>query len=237
MIGFSYLINGILSIVLLASREASPARAPHQHTNGESIGALTNGHHHQSSAEDVLHEALTVMNGNGGDYHNGHTTEQSDDEYIDTIDDYDTHSFHSDAGSSGKRVAVPAVSNGHNHTSRPKVRQGQETAGRAGSQVMPASPLEVDLRFHNVLTQLNMTVERINMDVQLVMQRMVVMERTLNDHAVKVSDDECDGGAGGIRKWLMVNCLLYSFLCSRGMRWRGEDNRSGGHSGSCLRTG
>lgn len=134
----------------------------------------------------MLHEALTAMNGSGGDYQNGgHTTEQSDDEYIDTIDDYDTHSFHSDAGSSSRRVAV--LSNGHNHTSRPKVRQGQEVGGRSGGQANPASPLEVDLRFHNVLTQLNTTVERINLDVQLVMQRMLVMERTMNEQAAKVS--------------------------------------------------
>lgn len=174
-----------------ASREASPVRAPHvvnhnTHTN------LTNGHHPSSQNNGVLTDALAVMNGNG--YHNGHTTEQSDDEYIDTIDDYEAQSYTSD--STVNTTSMAAV---QNHASRAKVRyqqqqqepshQGTSSSSSRGRMVatqaaIPAS-VEVDLRFHNVLSELNMTVERINLDVKQVMTRMAVMEKALNEAKVR----------------------------------------------------
>lgn len=172
-------------MLLSASREASPVRAPYQ--NGQTTtttSSLTNGHN------GVLNDALVAMNGNHNNmnngYHNGHTTEQSDDEYIDTIDDYDTNSINSDS-----------VQQGHqHHASRTKVRyqsatssdsaQNQpqrQSSGRIVAQANPAPYVEVDLRFHNVLTQLNLTVERINLDVQQVIQRMQATEKAMNDVA------------------------------------------------------
>lgn len=154
---------------------------------------LTNGHNHNGG---VLNEAIAVMNGNGGaggsSYYNGHTTtEQSDDEYIDTIDDYDTHSFTSDS------TGVTTTTNKNNHASRTKVRyqpvqEGQNIkriVGQVSTSGGPPPSLEVDLRFHNVLSQLNITVERINLDVQQVMTRMAVVERSLNE-AAKVRRSE-----------------------------------------------
>ena len=59
-------------ITTLASREASPIRAPQKNGHYSDIVnyTLTNGNHH--SEESLLT--------------NGHTTEHSDDEYIDTVD-------------------------------------------------------------------------------------------------------------------------------------------------------
>lgn len=140
---------------------------------------MTNGHH-----GDALSDALVAINGH---HLNGHTTEQSDDEYTDTIDDDDADTI----GSFHSASTVP-------HTSRTKVRYHPATSSStsgapssgpsriynsqtSSSQVATSAALEVDLRFHNVLSQLNMTVERINMDVQQVMNRMLVAERALSD--------------------------------------------------------
>lgn len=129
-----------------------------------------------------------IHNNNNG-YHNSHTTDQSDDEYIDTIDDYETQSIHSESA-----VGQPQLQPQQQHASRTKVRsslapgdavqqqQGSSSgSGRIVAQAMPEP--YVDLRFHNVLSQLNMAVERINLDVQQVTARMVVVERTMNDVA------------------------------------------------------
>lgn len=144
---------------------------------------MTNGHNGAS----VLSEALTAINGNGdSSYQNGYVpTEQSDDEYIDTIDDYDNYSLHSDSTAA------------HVHASRTKVRYQLENLQPhpqnnrivvAQSTMAGAAPsVEVDLRFHNILSQLSVTVERINMDVQQVMARMMAVERTLNEELAKVN--------------------------------------------------
>lgn len=160
-----------------ASREASPVRVPM--TNGH------NGHHN-----GLLNEAIAQMNGNGsvGGTSYGHNTEQSDDEYIDTIDDYDMNSLHSDSTTGNNQAAAAAVAQ---HNSRTKLRQQPESARRAmavaGAVAGATGPqaLEVDMRMHNVLSQLNVAVERMNSDVQQVMNRMLVLERQVND-AVKV---------------------------------------------------
>lgn len=162
-----------------ASRETSPVRVQQLNNgNGPEPTHLTNGH--QNSANNLHHngvlgEALVAMNG-----HAPSTTDQSDDEYIDTIDDYETHSYHSDSTTAGPSATM------NNHASRTKVRYQPHSSGqphqgllRGGATVEPS--LEVDLRFHNVLSQLNLTVERINVDVQQVMMRMGAMERQLNE--------------------------------------------------------
>lgn len=172
-----------------ASREVSPMRAPylngHDHQNGFSTSSAAEQNNHLTNGHN---ETLAIMNGNGGSgYHNGHLTEQSDDEYIDTIDDYDAHSFHSDSTGATATTAQ--------HTSRPKVRYQaavsvpannlQVTDGGRTRTQAPSSSVEMDLRFHNVLSQLNLTVERINVDVQQVMTRMAVIERSMNEAKVR----------------------------------------------------
>lgn len=175
-------------MILSASREASPVRAPYQ--NGQTTAAttsLTNGHN------GVLNDALVAMNGNSNmnnGYHNGHTTEQSDDEYIDTIDDYDTNSINSDTVHQGHqhhasrtKVRYQSATSSDSVQNQPQRQSSGSSSGRIVAHAMPAPYVEVDLRFHNVLTQLNLTVERINVDVQQVMQRMQVVEKAMNDVA------------------------------------------------------
>ncbi|XP_059614398.1 acyl-CoA-binding domain-containing protein 5A isoform X2 [Phlebotomus argentipes] len=125
-----------------ASRESSPVRAPMNglalppppHVNGN--GFLTNGH-------DTAHQ-------------NGHLTEQSDDEYIDTVEDEpETLSARS----------LSSVSS--QHVSRSKVRS--QAGKRPG----------VNEEFLEVLNLLNATVDRMSVDLQQVTNRINIMERSL----------------------------------------------------------
>uniref|UniRef100_A0A1L8DZC6 Putative acyl-coa-binding domain-containing protein 5-like isoform x4 n=1 Tax=Nyssomyia neivai TaxID=330878 RepID=A0A1L8DZC6_9DIPT len=127
-----------------ASRESSPTRAPvivahhngfTQHTNGN--GYLVNGN-------DVQ-----------GIYQNGHLTEQSDDEYIDTVED--------------EPESRIVVSSSHQHMSRSKVRQSAHGNKHEGHHE----------ELLDVLNLLNSTVDRMSVDLQQVTNRINIMERSL----------------------------------------------------------
>lgn len=160
-----------------ASREASPTRAP-IYQNGHHNHHLHNGNQNNSSGLNNGH----YTNGDGGTG-SGHMTEQSDDEYIDTIDDED------DDGDADTLSSFRSTVNTFQaHTSRSKLRnKGAPGSGGVGP-VMPTATavgelnaLEVDLRFHNVLIQMNATVERMSVDLKQVSGQVVVLERALND--------------------------------------------------------
>lgn len=131
-----------------------------QLTNGN--GYLMNGNHDPSTV-----------------YQNGHLTEQSDDEYIDTVEDEpETLSARS----------ISSVSSSQ-HVSRSKVRNDSGSVRRTVAQLNGGSGVNED--FTEVLNLLNSTVDRMSVDLQQVTNRINIMERSLLEvrymHASRVS--------------------------------------------------
>ncbi|GAB0093872.1 acyl-CoA-binding domain-containing protein 5 [Sergentomyia squamirostris] len=149
-----------------ASREASPVRAP---MNGVALQpALTNGNEH------------LLTNGNH-EYQNGHLTELSDDEYIDTVED--------EPETLSARSLASVSSFGSQHVSRSKTSRKnlirRSEAGRfsppnhAQMNGLVASSRGDHDEYLDVLNVLNSTVDRMSVDLQQVTNRINIMERSL----------------------------------------------------------
>uniref|UniRef100_A0A1B0DCM1 Uncharacterized protein n=1 Tax=Phlebotomus papatasi TaxID=29031 RepID=A0A1B0DCM1_PHLPP len=155
-----------------ASREASPVRAPTNgvaSSSGYQMPQLTNGNGYLMNGN---HDPSTV-------YQNGHLTEQSDDEYIDTVEDEpETLSARS----------ISSVSSSQ-HVSRSKVRSDSGSVRRTVAQLNGGNGANED--FTEVLNLLNATVDRMSVDLQQVTNRINIMERSLLEvrymHASRVS--------------------------------------------------
>uniref|UniRef100_A0A1B0CRI7 ACB domain-containing protein n=1 Tax=Lutzomyia longipalpis TaxID=7200 RepID=A0A1B0CRI7_LUTLO len=144
-----------------ASREASPARAPMLPHNGYTQPQLTNGNGYLVNGNDV-----------SAVYQNGHLTEQSDDEYIDTVEDEPE----------SRSLASATTSQ---HTSRSKVRTNEHwsKASTSGSKrdlhMNGVASTTLNEEFLEVLNLLNSTVDRMSVDLQQVTNRINIMERSL----------------------------------------------------------
>lgn len=126
-----------------ASREASPIRASHQN------GYTNNG---------------LVVNGNGHfneHFQSGHSTEHSDDEYIDTVDD-DTY-----------LLSEPIVST---RISRPTTRR---SFGNVINQSSVASSSTNYQQIEPAINQILRTIELMNSDLQQINRRIDVVERLM----------------------------------------------------------
>lgn len=144
-----------------ASREASPIRVS-THENGYANGNeqnSTNGHNHSDQ-----------------NYHSGHTTEHSDDEYIDTVDD-DTD--------------LIAESIASTHISRSLTRR---SVGNSFGQLTNAVTNGVGMNATNyqhiepAIDQILRTVELMNNDLQQINRRIDTIERlmaTMDNYRLK----------------------------------------------------
>lgn len=138
-----------------ASREASPIRVSHQngYTNNEPV---VNGNNHFDD-----------------NFQSGHTTEHSDDEYIDTVDD-DTYF-----------ISEPIVST---RISRPTTRRSFGNIVPASSVVTEASSSTNYRQIEPAINQILRTVELMNNDLQQINRRIDIVERlmaTMDNYQVK----------------------------------------------------
>lgn len=160
-----------------ASRESSPIRpnfageglVPKENgINGSDIPIYTNGHSETNGNGN--------LNGNG--YTNGHITEHSDDEYIDTVDvrfyfNYFFFIILINFNFLKDETAFKATTS--QHKSRSKFRHNQ-TNGFAKTDYnveTTSDPVMIE-----VLTKLNQTVEKMNMDLNQITSRINLVERT-----------------------------------------------------------
>lgn len=157
-----------------ASRESSPIRPnfagdgfvnKENGINGTDIPIYTNGH--------------SETNGNGNGYTNGHITEHSDDEYIDTVDVrslyynfmFELINFFLLKDETAFKVATSQ------HKSRSKVRHNGHTNGFSRTDYN-VSETTKDPVMIEVLTKLNQTVEKMNLDLNQITSRINLVERT-----------------------------------------------------------
>jgi len=129
-----------------ASREASPIRVPHRngYVNGTNNDSLVNG----NSFSDV-------------DFHSGHTTEHSDDEYIDTVED-DSY-----------LVSEPVL---QARLSRSSTRRSTEfDQHNRGLPLTSVSYQPIEPAINQILR----TIESMRNDLQQINHRMNIIERSM----------------------------------------------------------
>lgn len=155
-----------------ASRESSPIRpnfvgdglVPKENgINGSDIPIYTNGH--------------SETNGNGNGYTNGHITEHSDDEYIDTVDVSSYFylfvfcCFNQFLFILKDETAFKVTTS--QHKSRSKLRHNQTNGYTRTVSETTSDPVMIE-----VLTKLNQTVEKMNLDLNQITSRINLVERT-----------------------------------------------------------
>lgn len=140
-----------------ASREASPIRVSHR-----------NGHH--INGDEQVH----LVNGNSHfeeNFHSGHTTEHSDDEYIDTVDD-DSLLLHSE----------PIMST---RISRPTTRRSFGNGLHQASAVTVTSNSTHYQQIEPAINQILRTIELMNNDLQQINRRIDTVERLMDNYQLK----------------------------------------------------